>query len=563
MFLSFLKPLLFRGAGGRMEQAEVNRIRRINLFYLILVVLLGLSVIWSVLAGNVHLLVTNSVALLLIVAVYFLIPLGEKTNLSSMTALVITGLLLLNSYLFDIGVSPTLVMALHLIFPLACVTVNGRHGIWVALGLGILTLAASLTGLGQNVRLDLFNSLFFYSIYAIVIGISLFVERSNRDLVDTLKSQRKRIESEIIFKDEFISKLSHKLRTSLSNLTLIDTLVNDKRLTSEQKELIETLKVTTNHLIEDVNHIVEIASPGAVEYHRSILPFDLKKVLEEAAGILNTPERQDELLIRQTDQFRNYLIGDPSLLRNLIVQIVKGLNVYKKVRKPAEFTIEVLYENPGKIRLEFKFRIETELGPDLLSYMNAVNSGRMNQPSNLLNAHRLLQENDSKMSVASVAELASVSFPMDFTKDPTRQVTVPEGERIPGVDKKKKLALKDARVLLVEDNEINQKIVMLHLKNKVKKIDVATNGKEALEKYGSAKFDIILMDIMMPVMNGIEATRKIREIESEGNGHIPIIAITANALAGDRENCLAAGVDDYLSKPFPADLLINMMKQLL
>lgn len=123
--------------------------------------------------------------------------------------------------------------------------------------------------------------------------------------------------------------------------------------------------------------------------------------------------------------------------------------------------------------------------------------------------------------------------------------------------------LKDAKVLLAEDNIINQKIVLLSLQKVVRQIDVATNGKEALELFGLKQYDLILMDIMMPVMDGITATKKIREIEATTERHIPIIAVTANALAGDRENCLAAGVDDYIAKPFTAELMINKMKNLL
>ncbi len=125
------------------------------------------------------------------------------------------------------------------------------------------------------------------------------------------------------------------------------------------------------------------------------------------------------------------------------------------------------------------------------------------------------------------------------------------------------IALKNAKILLVEDNIINQKIVLLSLKNQVNHIDVAANGKEALEMFGVKQYDLILMDIMMPVMDGIVATKKIREIESTSDQHIPIIAVTANALAGDRENCLAAGVDDYIAKPFSAEVLIKKMRDLL
>jgi CheY-like chemotaxis protein len=128
---------------------------------------------------------------------------------------------------------------------------------------------------------------------------------------------------------------------------------------------------------------------------------------------------------------------------------------------------------------------------------------------------------------------------------------------------KNKVELINANILLVEDNAINQKIIILSLKNHVKSIDIANNGKDALDKFGTTKYDLILMDIQMPVINGIAATKKIRELESTSNTQTPIIAITANALSGDKEACLAAGMNDYISKPFQVDVLVNKMKVLL
>jgi CheY-like chemotaxis protein len=128
---------------------------------------------------------------------------------------------------------------------------------------------------------------------------------------------------------------------------------------------------------------------------------------------------------------------------------------------------------------------------------------------------------------------------------------------------KQKIDLSNANILLVEDNAINQKIIILSLKNQVRHIDVANNGKDALDKFGTTKYDLILMDIQMPVINGIVATKKIRELEATSNTQTPIIAITANALSGDKEACLAAGMNDYISKPFQVDVLVNKMKMLL
>ena len=122
---------------------------------------------------------------------------------------------------------------------------------------------------------------------------------------------------------------------------------------------------------------------------------------------------------------------------------------------------------------------------------------------------------------------------------------------------------KSKHVLLVEDNLLNQKFAMAVLKMKGYTWDLAENGKIGVELFEKNEYEAILMDIQMPIMNGITATKKIREIEKSTNTHTPIIAITANAMLGDKETCLSAGIDDYLSKPYQMEDLISKMKYLL
>jgi CheY-like chemotaxis protein len=123
--------------------------------------------------------------------------------------------------------------------------------------------------------------------------------------------------------------------------------------------------------------------------------------------------------------------------------------------------------------------------------------------------------------------------------------------------------IKDLKVLLVEDNLINQKITLLTLSPYVGSIDTASNGKEALDKFGTTNYDLILMDIQMPVMSGLTAAEKIRALESSTNSHVPMIAITANAMIGDKEKCLAVGMDDYISKPFQPSALVEKIKKVI
>jgi CheY-like chemotaxis protein len=108
---------------------------------------------------------------------------------------------------------------------------------------------------------------------------------------------------------------------------------------------------------------------------------------------------------------------------------------------------------------------------------------------------------------------------------------------------------KNILILLVEDNEVNRKLVTMQLSKLNIKLSLASNGEEAVDKFSKQEYSLILMDCQMPVMDGFETTKQIRAIEKEKGSHIPIIAMTANSMEGDREKCIESGMDDYISKP--------------
>ena len=118
-------------------------------------------------------------------------------------------------------------------------------------------------------------------------------------------------------------------------------------------------------------------------------------------------------------------------------------------------------------------------------------------------------------------------------------------------------------VLVVDDNIVNQKVATYHLESKGHRVEVAENGRQALELIDGGGFDLVLMDVQMPVMDGIEAAREIRRLEKSNGSHIPIIATTARALKGDSEECLEAGMDDYISKPIQSDQLFAVIARTL
>ena len=263
--------------------------------------------------------------------------------------------------------------------------------------------------------------------------------------------------------------------------------------------------------------------------------------------------------------FKYNFIGDPIKVKQIFLNIIENLIKSTERKSSITVTYNLLKETATNCEVHFKINIT----PSILGTIKEDNQGTPDEEGvmDLSIANKLLEHNGGVIDIQTDRENTIISFNLTFQKSKIEtEVTYPgkidsvaaaiEAKSVP-------VELKDANVLLVEDNLINQKIVVLSIQKMIKNIDIANNGKEALDKFGTSKYDIILMDIQMPVMDGIIATKKIREIEQSTNTSTPIIAITANALAGDKEICLAAGMDDYISKPFQVEVLIQKMRKLL
>jgi CheY-like chemotaxis protein len=178
-------------------------------------------------------------------------------------------------------------------------------------------------------------------------------------------------------------------------------------------------------------------------------------------------------------------------------------------------------------------------------------------------AARLIATGKGTYSQESGKDYTVLHITLPFARiihEPKQQIASPKIDELIQKERAHK-EMKDIKVLLVEDNIINQKITLLTLKPLVNTIDTASNGKEALDKFGTTTYDLILMDIQMPVMSGLMAAEKIRALEASTNTHVPIIAITANAMLGDQEKCISAGIDDYISKPFQPSALVEKIKR--
>jgi CheY-like chemotaxis protein len=362
-------------------------------------------------------------------------------------------------------------------------------------------------------------------------------------------------------RDEFIARLSHQLRTSLNNITLVSNLVSKTELDPEQKNLVDTILASTNNLVETVNNIVKISNIEISSIKGTEVSFDLGAAIETILHLFPASEYDDlEISLSLDPTISNQVHGDPIRIKQLFLNLIENIIKHSRADSKLRIKIHIINNRETEDNIQLKFEISACLTageectlPIPLEQMDLSIAGRF---AEMLGGNLVSTESTNRTEFRLV---------LDFVKSEvrTRKVTaVHPGDRI-SLKPERRVPLEEASILLVEDNQINQKIVLLSLEKLVRSIDIASNGKEALDKFGTSNYDLILMDIQMPVMDGFLATKKIREIEASTNSFTPIIAITANAMSGDREACLAVGMDDYISKPFQIDMLIEKMKVLL
>jgi CheY-like chemotaxis protein/signal transduction histidine kinase len=399
----------------------------------------------------------------------------------------------------------------------------------------------------------------FFFIYFLVLLIMFIIEDSKTKEIKELLDKAIGSTQELREKNDFISDLSHQLRTSLSNIILVNNLFYNSSLDKNQKELVDTLKASTNNLLEAVNKIIDFSQPEFLKIKESFSSFNLTPTITNIVNLFSD-KNDAKIVLEVSPNIQNFLIGDPIKLKQIFLNLLQSIIFSNLNSKIDTIHINIIPEKETKSELKISFNLEVSFASQGKNDEKALIKKEV-LVADLSNTRKLIELSGGMLTINHAENLDHYKFLLGFQKDTTRKFE--DIVEKPIIEEIKTVVLKDANILLVEDNLINQKIVILSLKSMVKNIDVASNGKEALEKFGTSKYDIILMDIQMPVMDGIVATKKIREIETATSTYTPIIAITANALSGDRENCLAVGMNDYISKPFQVDILVQKMKVLL
>jgi CheY-like chemotaxis protein len=361
------------------------------------------------------------------------------------------------------------------------------------------------------------------------------------------------VETLNVNKDDVITEFSHKIREPLNNLVIITDMLMESGLQKKQKELLETFVASTSNMVNTVNELTMHSAMNLSFETRKLIKFRPAATIQNTIELYSLKEKANiDFIVNKKDASEFDCLGDPIILKQIFLAIFNTVENYETGSKK-KITINLSKDKETDNEVVAGIRIQTDRQIRLIDEENPSNDFLIR----LITAGRgsYAQERGTNYTVLNL------SLPYrNIVSEPRKQIASPKIEEL--IQKEKVVKeLKDINVLLVEDNLINQKITLLTLQPLVRNIDTASNGKEALDKFGMSNYDLVLMDIQMPVMSGLTAAEKIRALEASTNTHVPIIAITANAMLGDKEKCISAGIDDYISKPFQPSLLIEKIRK--
>jgi len=436
-------------------------------------------------------------------------------------------------------------------FPTATLTLGQKHFIEITQLSGILIVIV-----------------FLVTIYGDIFETILKIINEQKD---KLKLTSEKLQKNQKFKDRFFASISHELRTPLNAIHGISELLIPN--TEEDKLLIGSLKNSTQHLLALINDLLDISKLKEGKLILAKVDFNLREVLNNSFDIVKiaSKEKQIAYFIEIEDKLPEYINGDPHRLTQILINLLNNAMKFTQkghiaLRCSCNTSSKDLINNNCRLCIEIE---DTGIGIDE-KIQNRLFEGFIQGDENtsvkyggsglgLAITKNLVEIQGGSLSFISKTGKGTV-FYIDLPFVISQNKVIMEKENVENIPSKK---IKS--ILIVDDNKLNLMVAEKQIKKIIGtdiKIDLAYNGKIALDLVSKTIYDIILMDMKMPEMDGIEASREIRNSSNPDINKIPIIMMTANVSLDDINACFEAGVNDYISKPYEIKHLLQKMNNL-
>ena len=397
-----------------------------------------------------------------------------------------------------------------------------------------------------------------------LLEINLALAEANRQLVLAIERANDlalKAERANSAKSEFLANMSHEIRTPMNAIIGVSHLLRDTRLSLQQNDYLQTLSISAELLQRTIDDVLDFSKIEAGKLVIDRIDFALQDLINEQLAVLAVSADQKGLQLRaEIDRdIPAWLVGDPLRLSQILNNLLG--NALKFTRHGfIVLAVSVLRRNMRSVELEFSVRdsgigIRTEDQAHLFEAFTQVDGSITRTYGGtglgLAISRRLTTLMGGEIRCESKPALGSTfSFRVPFTVASENRAAA--SQRRPPV---RDTRFDGQRILLVEDNIFNQKVAVALLEKGGLEVTVAENGAEALDLIGKHEFDLVLMDIQMPVMDGLTAARLIRALDRPGLNTLPILAVSANAMEQDVKESLAAGMNAHITKPFTPDSL--------
>ena len=435
-----------------------------------------------------------------------------------------------------------------------------------------------------GVSFVLLTSIVFYFLIGMFLKKEVKTEYAIAEKNDEYKEMYEKVTQEKVqaelmnsAKSQFLSNMSQEIRIPMSGIIGMTELMMLTNVSKEQKEYLDIINFSSSTLLAIINDILDFSRIESGKLKLENIEFSIKDLVQKTAQILDFEAKRKKLNLKlEISKDINYNIyGDPLRINQILINLTKNAVKYtemgmvtislSEISKNSDnavlrisikdsgsgFSEEIIQklfgslDNSGRVKLTKDFQYTgVGFGIPIIRHLVGMMGGEMFLISETGKGSEIALNLPFKLSTEDAVKPTGITISNEFSGK--------EGEDKPH---------DQINILVAEDNVVNQRLVKELLSRKSYQVTIVENGLKIFDVLENTRFDAILMDIQMPIMDGLEATSIIREIEKGTGKHIPIIGITAYAVKADKEKCVSAGMDDYMSKPFVKEEFYKMIEK--